>query len=341
MKPLPSPSGADPADLTRLRISGPADLVAVVPYLLSFHPDESLVAVLVASGRVVVTARLDLPPVDGANQIAQEIGWLADRQRADEVVVIAYSTDAGRARGVLAGLLDELGGAPLSEAIYVDGTRWWSLTCRQSCCPPEGRPYEIGAHPLAAEAVFAGLGVRADRDELRQLAAGPAPEHYDRLVTRAAELAADLGPTSAETAGDLVESAVTSTLESQKHLGTDSALRLALLCRQIVARDRAWALMERPTAPEHVQLWSDVVAVTPPDLAAAPVCLLGVAAWINGDGALLNICLDRIAEVDPTYTLGHLLGDISDRALPPTFWDEWVVDLRQTLANGPGAHRLV
>jgi len=335
-----SPSGAHPSDLTRLQISGPADLVAVVPYLLSFHPQESLVAVFIASGRVVVTARLDLPPAEGAKQIAREIGSLADRQRADEVIVLAYSSEAGHARAVLARLVDEMSGAPLSDAIYVDGHRWWSLTCQQGCCPPEGRPYEVETHPLAAEAVFAGLGVRADRESLRQLAAGPSPEDHDRLLTRAEELAADLVPAGSE-AGELIEAMVTDALGSGARPGTDTRLRLALLCRQILVRDRAWALMERPTAHEHVQLWSDVVAVTPPDLAAAPVCLLGVAAWIDGDGALLNICLDRIAEVDPTYTLGHLLGDISDRALPPTFWDEWVLDLRETLGFRPAARRLV
>ena len=340
MRSPSSPTGNHRGDLTRLRISGPADLVAVVPYLLSFHPRESLVAVLIASGRVVVTARLDLPPVDGADQVAQEIGWLADRQRADEVVVIAYSADADRARAILGRLMGELPDAPLSDAIYVDGTRWWSVACRQGCCPPEGRPYEVEAHPLAAEAVFAGLGVRADRDELRQLVAGPPPDDHERLLARAAGLAAELAAAGPE-AGDLVEATVSAALSARERPSTDTLLGLALMCRQVLVRDRAWALMERPTAPEHVQLWSDVVAVTPPELAAAPVCLLGVAAWINGDGALLNICLDRIAEVDPSYTLGHLLGDISDRALPPTYWDEWVVDLRETLGLRPGPRGLV
>jgi hypothetical protein len=256
------------------------------------------------------------------------------------VVVIAYSSDADRARAVLGQLMEELSGAPLSDAIYVDGSRWWSLTCRQVCCPPEGRPYEVEAHPLAAEAVFAGLGVRADREELRQLVAGPALEQHDRLLARAAELASDLAATG-PAAGDLVEATVADVLKAREQPSTDTLLGIALLCRQVVVRDRAWAMMERATAPEHVQLWSDVVAVTPPDLAAAPVCLLGVAAWINGDGALLNICLDRIAEVDPGYTLGHLLGDISDRALPPTLWDEWVVDLRETLGFRPSAPGLV
>jgi hypothetical protein len=334
-----SPSGA-PGDLTRLKISGPADLVAVVPFLLSFHPHESLVAVLIASGRVVVTARLDLPPAAGARRIAMEFGSLADRQGADEVVVIAYSSDAAHARGVLGELIDEMSGTSLSDAIYVDGHRWWSLTCHGSCCPPEGRRYEVETHPLAAEAVFAGLAVRADREQLRRLAAGPDPADLDPLVRRAAELASEVAASGSE-AADLVETTVGDALGAGERPSTDTLLRLALLCRQILVRDRAWALMERPTAHQHVQLWADVVAVTPPELAAAPVCLLGVAAWINGDGALLNICLDRIAAVDPTYTLGHLLADISERALPPTFWDEWVVDLRETLGLRQGAARLV
>ena len=45
---------------TRLKVRRPDDLLALIPYLIGFHPEESLVAVFVRSGRVILAARLDL-----------------------------------------------------------------------------------------------------------------------------------------------------------------------------------------------------------------------------------------------------------------------------------------
>ena len=65
-----------------------------------------------------------------------------------------------------------------------------------------------------------------------------------------------------------------------------------------------------------------------------------MAAWINGNGALLNCCVARLQRVDPGYTLGHLLADISDRAVPPTLWEELAPDLRREVAAVTGMRGL-
>jgi Domain of unknown function (DUF4192) len=87
-------------------------------------------------------------------------------------------------------------------------------------------------------------------------------------------------------------------------------------------RDLAWALISPADAEDHVRLWSGVVAQVPPTLAAAPLCLLGMAAWLSGAGALLNCCCERLAQVAPQYSLGRLLAEISERALPPSEWQQ-------------------
>jgi hypothetical protein len=47
-----------------------------------------------------------------------------------------------------------------------------------------------------------------------------------------------------------------------------------------------------------------------------------MAAWASGAGALLNCCCERLAEVDPDYSMGKLLRDISAQALPPSLWEQ-------------------
>ena len=46
-----------------LRLTGPADLLVAVPYLLGFHPRESPVLVVLAGRRLIATARIALADV--------------------------------------------------------------------------------------------------------------------------------------------------------------------------------------------------------------------------------------------------------------------------------------
>ena len=52
------------------RIRDLHDLLGVIPHLLGFHPDESLVALVVVDGQVQLTARADL------GDVAQSVGTL-------------------------------------------------------------------------------------------------------------------------------------------------------------------------------------------------------------------------------------------------------------------------
>ena len=66
-----------------------------------------------------------------------------------------------------------------------------------------------------------------------------------------------------------------------------------------------------------------------PPFESAPVCLLGFAAWIGGDGALQVMCIERALEINPDYSLGRLLEDINLRAAPPSMWDQMAEEMRQ------------
>lgn len=306
---------------TRLRVRDPTDLLAVVPFLLGFRPEESVVTVLVRGGRVTLTARVDLPAPAEASRLGRELAALADRQQTDELVLIAYSARSEPAQAVLDRLAESLG-ERVSDAVYVDGHRWWSLLCTESCCPSEGRPYVIESHPLAAEAVLAGLPVRATRAELQASLDGPDPAEHPRLERRGQALLAELGQLTPVAAAELMETTVRTAVLGAVDLDETGRLRLSVLATNLRLRDRAWALIDRDAVDQHLRLWSAVVQSAPPSLAPAPLCLLGLAGWIGGDGALLNCCAERVAALDPGYSLGGLLADISARAVPPTLWDE-------------------
>jgi hypothetical protein len=313
---------------TRLKITSPAQLLGLIPYLLGFRPEESLVLLLIRDGQVLLSARIDIVGPEEAASVAQQFAYLAEHNQASGIVLFAYSREADPARRLLAGLIDGLGPHGLLDAIYVDGTRWWSLTCDDACCPAEGTPYDLSSHPMAAEAVFAGLTAANGRDDIERQVSGPGAADFGRLRELTRQCSAELADLDRDQRKRLMGTSVEAYLSEPRTLSETECVQLALLASDVIVRDIAWAKMTRRDAEDHVDLWRQVVAHTVSPWEPAPLCLLGMAAWIAGNGTLQNCCSDRVRLVDPGYSMAGLLEDINLRALPPSFWDLMASDMR-------------
>lgn len=317
---------------TRLRVRRPDELLAIIPYLIGFHPQESLVVVFVRSGRVILAGRLDLPADADGEKMADFIGALAKRERAEALALVAYSAAALPANRLLTRLMDHLTDHELTDVLYVGHGRWWSLTCADECCPLAGTPLDLTSHPLSASAVLAGLGTRASRHELEASVAGPPDDELPRLDRLIDALLADHEQLDEpEEAGRLLASMIDHGLVNPDVLDEESCVLLGLLVRDVHLRDLAWALIAPTSADDHVRLWGAVVAHVPPTVAAAPLCLLGIAAWVQGAGALLNCCSERLARVHPDYSMGRVLAEICEQAIPPSRWQEIGHDIQEEL----------
>lgn len=312
-----------PEPRSGLKVGQPDELLAIIPYLVGFHPDESIVALFIESGRIVLTARMDLPPESAAGELAEQIDYIAKRHGTRALAIVAYSAASLPTHRLLTRLMDRLGKQKLTEVLHVGHGRWWSLTCAEDCCPLSGTPFDLSSHPVSAAAVFAGLGTLASRQELAASIGGPPEAELPRLQALVNSLLADLEAledhiAAARLTGRLVDLATS----DPGVLDERTCLLLGLLVTDMHTRDLAWALISPTNAEEHVRLWGGVVARVPPTLAAAPLCLLGMAAWVGGSGALLNCCCERLAHVDPSYSMGRLLCEISAQALPPALWQQ-------------------
>ena len=317
---------------TRLRVRRPDDLLALIPYLIGFHPEESLVAVFVRSGRVILTGRLDLSSDANAEELAEFIDALAKREEAEALALVAYSAASLPTNRLLTQLMDRLVEQELTDVLYVGHGRWWSLTCADDCCPLAGTPLDLTCHPLAATAVLAGLGTRTSRRELEESVNGPVRDELPRLDAVVESLLAERAELDdSGNAARLLASMIDKVLADQNILDEETCLLLGLLVRDVHLRDLAWALLTPTNADDHVRLWSAVVAHVPPTLAAAPLCLLGMAAWVVGAGALLNCCCERLTRVDPDYSMGRVLAEISEQAIPPRRWQEIGRDIQDEL----------
>lgn len=160
-------------DVEVLTASRPRDLLAAVPHLLGFQPVESLVVLCLGPDgrRLGPTMRLDLPPDGTRKPIVAAVHTMEPalaRVRASRVFVLLYSDRdlAGEVLDAVTPLLDRLG-LRLEDAWHIGRGVYRSLTCEQSCCPPEGMPLaDLDASLLRAELVYRGEAVLADRAEL-------------------------------------------------------------------------------------------------------------------------------------------------------------------------------
>ena len=280
--------------------------------------------------RVGLTARIDLPEPSAVPALVAEITALGRRARASKVVLLVYSSDP-RGQMVLDRLVAE-SGLKLVEALLVSPERWRSALCPDAypgqCCPSEGTPYDLSGHRLCAEAVLAGMSAASDRTAVEAMVAGPATGEVPVLEELAAAAVLGLAGRDQRGRARRIRGLVTRSLADPDGMSDADCAELAALCLDVTVRDVAWAMMSRDEAPAHLALWRRVLARTVDDLSSAPLGLAAMAAWISGDGALLNCCIARLEELDPAYGLLSICQDISRGAVPPSMWDKMSAEMR-------------
>lgn len=336
-------TGADrpePPPADRVRLSGPTDLIAIVPYLLGFHPTDSVVVLAVRGKHPVFTMRLDLPPTGAPagelRDLVEPVPALLHQHRASGALIVGYGT-AERATPVVAAARAALRptGIDVIEALRVSGGRYWSYLCaNRDCCPADGTPFDASSSAAAAAATVAGMVALPDRAALvRQV--GPvggltgvsmrqatrrADERMWALVEKAGgpEVYGDerddeeswgAAAEAVLAAGRRAVARGLTTHREGGRLTDDEAAWLSLLVSLIPVRDHAWQLIiDNPDdLGLHHGLWLDVMCRAEDELVPAPGCLLAFCAWNEGHGTLATAALERVLDLDPAYSMADLL----------------------------------
>ncbi|MEV4621769.1 DUF4192 domain-containing protein [Asanoa sp. NPDC049573] len=334
-----------------------ADLIASVPYLLGFHPADSIVVIAIVGERVRFVARGDLPGAVAADHVAQKLVSLLQLHHADTVAIVGYGPSEA-VTPVAEALCTALRSADIQtlDVLRVDAGRYWSYVCSNpTCCPPEGKPYDPATTCVDAAAVFAGCVALPDReavaasiapvDGAARVAMTEATARADTRLTalvEGARSAADSGSPRLRTmtlgaagaavranarvakalraAGDEAVDDAVDRYRAGRRLSDDEVAWLSVLLVHLPVRDHAW---EHTTDDDwQIDLWSDVVRRVDPPLAAAPASLLGYAAWRSGRGALAVIAIERALAVDPDYALARMIDEVLDQCLPPSIMVE-------------------
>lgn len=310
----------------------PQQLLGLVPYLLGFEPEDSVVLVGFSGDIHRVTMRLDLAAFwcsESCFEEAARFAAVADQHSLDALVVIVYAQSWDASTLVLDEFVPalaarlEAAGSMVGDVHLVIGERWWWLTCSDEAAgewPFEGRPLELGNTRTAAEAVYAGMTKLGSRRELEATATPPEPD-------RAAFVAACRWSNrqQPEKRVSALASMLDRAVADPGALGDEDHRRLGALVRNVENRDRALARITRENAPPMVETWTQVVRQTPTPLRPHPLCLLGLAAWLGGSGSLLLVCAEEAQRIDPYHRLAALLLGIVDNAIDPNSWGEVVI----------------
>ena len=314
-------------------------LLAVIPHLLGFIPQASVVVIGTAPprSRIRVTLRYDLPDPPGlgaAADLAAHAAAVIGSQRLEAAVAVGYGPETlvtPVAEAMREAFADA--GIELQEFLRVQDSRYWSYVCRnEACCPAAGVPLDPDLHCAAALADF-GLPVLADRTALAARVAplgGIAAESMRQATRRAEQHVAQLlakvrksarlgaARQMIATEGLAAVGAMIARYREGGRFTTDyEVARLTVALRDLRVRDDAWARMDPGHSAAHQRLWTDVTRRAQPGHVAAPAALLAFVAWQSGDGALANVALDRALADDPRYSMALLLRQVITAGAPP------------------------
>ncbi|MFF9431617.1 DUF4192 domain-containing protein [Streptomyces sp. NPDC014746] len=177
-----------PSRTQQITLRGPAELADALPFVLGFHPTDSVVLVALHGehGRFGGRVRLGIPRsprewASTADHLAECLveGGARSGARPDGIVVFLCQDPAPGETGrrvmerlrpfaqrlrTACGALD----IPVYEALCITDGLYFSYCCPdQRCCPPDGTPLALnGTSVMAAAATYAGVQVRGTQREM-------------------------------------------------------------------------------------------------------------------------------------------------------------------------------
>lgn len=301
-----------------LTLRSPADFVAAIPYLLGFHPEQSLVFVWLHDDQIVLTQRIDAIAIDELLKHPRLVLEPGQRVAASEVVVTCYSGPAP-SQSLSDRVLDLVPALEAGDVRVLDvllaGPDWWrSVICREHCCTAGPRRLESGDRDRVATAFIAdGVAVLDNREQLAQELAPDAA-----LIAR---VTSDL-PHDPDYP-KLVRRCLTRWRAESRRVRFRDLVQHVAAARNIGARDAlAWHLaqLSRDQLRPVGELLRQTVCAAPAGYVAPVATLAGLAAWLTGDGARALTALDRGLTDDPDYRLAVMVHAAISAGLPPGQW---------------------
>jgi hypothetical protein len=315
----PTPSSGAPrskAPTPTVTVRTPSELIAMVPHLLGFHPQESLV--VVPTDRPGPIARIDLPRTPDDRQIVAHSLVTGYRASPGGVVILAFSSNEDATRAAVDVVTARSSGVlHITDSMRIHNGAWLSHTTGD-----RGIVNADDVSRFAADAVLRGRVMPAQsRDNLAtHLRSGdPAPLGHHLAAALQASDAITGKPVELAAEARWMAMRITEFVATQQPLADRDAARMLADVQQTPLRDTALRLIEHDDASTHVALWTDLTRRAPDEAKTPAAELLGFSAWLSGDGARAWVALDQVTDIE-NRPLAVLIGHALTHAVPPSAW---------------------
>jgi hypothetical protein len=306
-------------------LTSPHDLLAAIPFLIGYHPENSLVLVALKDDSVGMAMRVDMP-TDIALESYDLLASHFQREAADAALIVAYVDSETDPEPVLINTSAALlrAGISIKESLIVSDGRYRSMLCHDSeCCPPLGSPIpDIDSSRIAAEHVIAGhpMPFANVSGLVQSIAALPsAMQESWQSEVRAFWIESD-----SENLLDLQRDGATAVIDlageyAQGRGAEDRELVARVIGRisDIQVRDYALGSHNDETADAYWQMWRELLLIAPRGFVAPIASIFAALAYERGEGALAHKALDRALADDERYSLALLLRRVFTAGWPP------------------------
>jgi hypothetical protein len=306
-------------------LTSPHDLLAAIPFLIGYHPENSLVLVALKDDNVGMAMRVDMP-TDIAPESYDLLASHFQREAADAALIVAYVDSQSDPEAVLINTSAALlrAGISIKESLIVSDGRYRSMLCHDSeCCPSLGSPIpDIDSSRIAAEHVIAGhpMPFANVSGLVQSIAALPsAMEESWQSEVRTFWIESD-----SENLIDLQRDGATAVIDLageyvQGRGAEDRELVARVIGRisDIQVRDYALGSHNEETADAYWQMWRELLLIAPRGFVAPIASIFAALAYERGEGALAHKALDRALADDERYSLALLLRRVFTAGWPP------------------------
>ena len=307
-------------------LTSPHDLLAAIPFLIGYHPSDSLVLVSIKDDCVGMAMRIDYP-IDQSEIAFDLCASHISADEADGALIVAYQprerSDGDEVLAQTTAALSRAGIAIYESILIAEGS-YRSLLCHDiTCCPIDGRPVPphdssriamesvVAGHPMPF-ASFAELGTSVRSNLLAQ------EEQWLERVQKSYVDPSDSDLNNLQRDGataviDLANDFITHGISTDQDLIAHVLGRLS----EIQVRDFALGSHDAESAVGYQSMWMHLLRSAPPGFIAPVACLAAAIAYEHGDGALARAALDRAFVDSPTYSLALLLKRVFCAGWPP------------------------
>ncbi|HUH68748.1 MAG TPA: DUF4192 domain-containing protein [Mycobacterium sp.] len=311
-------------------LNRPGALIAALPAVLGFVPENSLVLVSLDSGELGSVMRVDLSE-ELVNRVGHlvEVAAAAEPEAAIAVIVDADGAHCPRCNEEYRQLC-----ATLTEALLQHDIELWAahvvdrvaLGGRWHCvdgCGSSGVVDDPSASPLAAAAVLDGRRLYPRRADLQAVIAVDDPARSAELAdavrqqvaTREAAHRADpagCGRRDVENA-----MAAAARVAGGQSLSDAELAELGCALSDVRVRDILYALAVGENAGEAESLWALLARTLPQPWRVEALVLLAFSAYARGDGPLAGVSLEAALRCEPDHRMAGMLDTALQSGLRP------------------------